>query len=159
MLWIALEFPNLSLDAVNRCSGSGGAVGMSDIGGHDLMRDLPIVVTDGPATRPILHAINAAAHDAGMHVGMTLASARAMESSLVALPRAPQKEAQCVLQIAAWCSQFTPSVSIKAVYCLIKHPWGSVKMRTRSSWVKSNNSTRIGKRPCNSGNRSEGRAN
>jgi protein ImuB len=114
MLWIALEFPNLPLDAVNRCSGSGGAVGMSDIGGHDLMRDLPIVVTDGPATRPILHAINAAAHDAGMHVGMTLASARATESSLVALPRAPQKEAQCVLQIAAWCSQFTPSVSINA---------------------------------------------
>jgi protein ImuB len=114
MLWIALEFPNLSLDAVNRCSGSGSAVGMSDIGGHDLMRDLPIVVTDGPATRPILHAINAAAHDAGMHVGMTLASARAMESSLVALPRAPQKEAQCVMQIAAWCSQFTPSVSINA---------------------------------------------
>ncbi len=78
------------------------------------MRDLPIVVTDGPAMRPILHAINAAARECGMSVGMTLASARAMESSLVALPRVPQKEAQCVLQIAAWCSQFTPSVSINA---------------------------------------------
>lgn len=108
MLWIALEFPNLALDAVNRCGGSGG------VGGHDLMRDLPIVVTDGPATRPVLYAINTAARDAGMNVGMTLASARAMESSLVALPRAPQKEAHCVQQIAAWCSQFTPSVSISA---------------------------------------------
>jgi protein ImuB len=112
MLWIALEFPHLSLDAVNRCGGSGDMGGISGIGGHDLIRDLPIVVTDGPANRPLLHAINAVAREVGMNVGMTLASARAMESSLVALPRDPQKETQCVLQIAAWCSQFTPSVSI-----------------------------------------------
>ncbi len=114
MLWIALEFPNLSLDAVNRCGGSFATAVMSGVGSHDLLRDLPIVVTDGPAARPLLHAINAAARECGMNVGMTLASARAMESSLVALPRAPQKETQCVLQIAAWCSQFTPSVSINA---------------------------------------------
>ncbi len=120
MLWIALEFPHLSLEAVNRCSGLGGVESMGavdptsgavEVDGHDLMRDLPVVVTDGPATRPILHAINAAAREIGMNAGMTLASARAMESSLVALPRAPQKETQCMLQIAAWCSQFTPSVS------------------------------------------------
>jgi protein ImuB len=107
MLWIALEFPNLALDAVNRC----GTI--SDLGeGHDLIRDLPIAVIAGTNTRPLLYALNAAARDAGMSVGMTLASARAMEASLIAIPRAPKKEAQCLQQIAAWCSQFTPSVSV-----------------------------------------------
>lgn len=124
MLWIALEFPHLSLEAVNRCGGSGG---VGDEGGHDLMRDLPVVVTDGPAARPILHAINAAARDAGMNAGMTLASARAMESSLVALPRAPQKETHCVLQIAAWCSQFTPSVS-HAKHCVVLEVSASLRL-------------------------------
>jgi protein ImuB len=107
MLWIALEFPNLALDAVNRCAAISG-VGE----GHDLIRDLPIAVIAGPNTRPVLYALNATARDAGMSVGITLASARAMEASLVAIPRAPKKEAQCLKQIAAWCSQFTPSVSV-----------------------------------------------
>ena len=124
MLWIALEFPHLSLEAVNRCGGYGG---VGDEGGHDLMRDLPVVVTDGPAARPILHALNAAARDAGMNAGMTLASARAMESSLVALPRAPQKETQCVLQIAAWCSQFTPLVS-HAKHCVVLEVSASLRL-------------------------------
>jgi len=115
MLWIALEFPDLALDAVNRCGdvyGVGMGIGAGEGGGHDLIRDLPIVVIAGANTRPILYALNAAARDAGMSVGVTLASARAMEASLIAIPRAPQKEAQCLKQIAAWCSQFTPSVSI-----------------------------------------------
>jgi protein ImuB len=107
MLWIALEFPHLALDAVNRC---GDVYGVGE--GHDLIRDLPIVITAGSNTQPLLYALNAAARDAGISVGMTLASARAMEASLIAIPRAPQKEAQCLQQIAAWCSQFTPSVSV-----------------------------------------------
>lgn len=107
MLWIALEFPDLALDAVNRC---GDVYGIGE--GHDLIRDLPIAVIAGPNTRPLLYALNACARDAGMNMGMTLASARAMEASLIATPRAPQKEVQCLQQIAAWCSQFTPSVSV-----------------------------------------------
>ena len=107
MLWIALEFPDLALDAVNRC---GNVDGLGE--GHELIRDLPIAVTAGPNTRPFLYALNTAARNAGMSVGMTLASARAMEASLIAIPRAPKKEALCLQQIAAWCSQFTPSVSL-----------------------------------------------
>ncbi len=42
------------------------------------------------------------------------------------------------------------------MYCSVNEASGSVKMRTNSSAPKSFNSTRIGKRPCSSGIRSEG---
>lgn len=119
MLWIGLELPNLALDAVNRGGCRSGDLptansGYDRVEADTLMPDLAVVVTDGPATRPRLYAINPAARDAGMNVGMSLASARVMDALLIALPRAPDKEAQCVRQIAAWCAQFTPSVSLHA---------------------------------------------
>jgi hypothetical protein len=63
MLWIALQFPNFLIDAVNRCSGTGGVGGVGSMGGHELMRDLLIIVTDVPAARQLLHAINAGARN------------------------------------------------------------------------------------------------
>jgi protein ImuB len=117
MLWIALEFPHLSLEAINRCG----------FGNNDLIREIPLVITDGPANRPLLHAVNAASRDAGMNVGMTLASARAMEASLIAIARAPEKETQSIKQIAAWCSQFTPAVSIDG-HGLLLEVAGSLKL-------------------------------
>ena len=48
------------------------------------------------------------------------------------------------------------SVSIIAWYCLISALRGSVRIRLKSSIVSDSNSTRIGKRPCNSGIKSEG---
>ena len=46
----------------------------------------------------------------------------------------------------------TPSVASSAVYCLISAFFGSVRMRTKSSRPSASSSTRIGKRPCSSGN-------
>jgi len=51
---------------------------------------------------------------------------------------------------------FTPSVSSKAMYCLMSAFFGSVRIRTKSSSFSDCISTRIGRRPCNSGIRSEG---
>jgi hypothetical protein len=50
-----------------------------------------------------------------------------MESSLVALPRAPHKETQCMLQIAAWCSQFTPSVFVDT-HGVVLEVWASHRL-------------------------------
>jgi ATP-dependent HslUV protease ATP-binding subunit HslU len=50
----------------------------------------------------------------------------------------------------------TPSVAISAVYCLTSALRGSVRMRTNSAWPSGSSSTRIGKRPCSSGMRSDG---
>jgi protein ImuB len=103
MLWIALTFPHLAIEAINRLDAAQDST---------LVAALPVVVTDGPATRPLLHAVNAAARDAGLHPGMTLASARCMEAALLAIPRAPQKEQQALQQIAVWLAQFTPMVAV-----------------------------------------------
>ena len=53
-------------------------------------------------------------------------------------------------------SSVTPSVSISATYCLISEASVSVRMRRKSSRVSALSSTRIGSRPCSSGNRSDG---
>ena len=52
----------------------------------------------------------------------------------------------------------TPSVSRRATYCLIREVSGSSRMRLKSSAPRAESSTRIGRRPCNSGSRSDGLA-
>ena len=52
----------------------------------------------------------------------------------------------------------TFSVASNALYCFNKAFLGSVKIRSKSSLDRSCNSTRIGKRPCNSGIKSLGLA-
>src|SRR3989338_5864980 len=51
-----------------------------------------------------------------------------------------------------------PSVLIKAMYCSVNDAFGSVKIRTNSAVLSGFNSTRMGKRPCNSGTKSDGLA-
>ncbi len=53
-------------------------------------------------------------------------------------------------------SSSMPSVFIKALYCLIRLAFVSVRIFTKSDFVKAFSSTRIGKRPCSSGKRSDG---
>ena len=52
----------------------------------------------------------------------------------------------------------TPSVAISAWFWRIRLASGSVRMRRKSSRVSAFSSTRIGRRPCSSGSRSEGLA-
>ncbi|MCY1550469.1 hypothetical protein D9M68_867260 [compost metagenome] len=59
--------------------------------------------------------------------------------------------------MASWVnSSVTPSVLISATYCLIRLASVSLRMRMKSSRVRAFSSTRIGRRPCNSGSRSLG---
>jgi protein ImuB len=110
MLWIALYFPDLSLEAVNRASLIAQNT-QSDAG--VLFNALSLVITDGTESRPLLHSVNTVAREAGLRPGMTLASARAMDSTLTALPRQPEKERACLQRIATWLAQFTPSIAIE----------------------------------------------
>ncbi|MNY70064.1 hypothetical protein D3C86_2081200 [compost metagenome] len=55
-------------------------------------------------------------------------------------------------------SILTPSVPINALYCSVNEALGSVRMRSKSSVVSACNSTRIGRRPCSSGIKSDGLA-
>ena len=55
-------------------------------------------------------------------------------------------------------SRLSPSVASRALYCSVSEHLGSVRMRSNSSGVSALSSTRIGRRPCNSGIRSLGLA-
>ena len=50
----------------------------------------------------------------------------------------------------------TPSVANSSTYCFVRACFGSVRMRRKSAFFRSVNSTRIGNRPCNSGIKSDG---
>jgi protein ImuB len=102
MLWIALHFPQLSIDAF------GGGHGQT------LLQDLPLVIHDGKPQRPVLYAVNQAARAAGLQPGMALAAARAVTSKLTAVPRDIEKEQQALVQIATWLTQFSPSIALEA---------------------------------------------
>src|SRR5881397_3493117 len=87
-------------------------------------------------------------------VVMTVWSRRApmfsMRSFALAAMRATSLMPSCVN------SSVAPSAAHRAAYCLVRAFSGSVMMRTKSSSVSGCNSTRIGKRPCSSGIRSDG---
>ncbi|MNT37793.1 hypothetical protein D3C72_1739490 [compost metagenome] len=55
-------------------------------------------------------------------------------------------------------SSVTPSVASNAWYCLTSEAWVCVRMASKSCTDSDSSSTRIGKRPCNSGIRSLGLA-
>ncbi|CSC66732.1 Uncharacterised protein [Vibrio cholerae] len=50
----------------------------------------------------------------------------------------------------------TCSVFISATYCSVSDAFGSVRMRLKSLLDRASNSTRMGKRPCSSGIKSDG---
>jgi protein ImuB len=100
MLWIALFLPEWPLQAHHR-----RALGP--------LRDIPIVVSDGPAKRPYVLAANAAARAAGIHESMPLTSAQAHASGLVVVPRQAGKEEESLRNVAEWLTQFTPMVALE----------------------------------------------
>jgi protein ImuB len=100
MLWISIYLPELSLQS--HCRGVLGQV-----------RELPLVISDGIATRPHVHAANACAREAGINAAMPVSSAQARANDLIVVPREPAKEAESLRQIANWLCQFTPMVSLE----------------------------------------------
>ena len=107
MLWIALYLPGLSLQAHCR-----SALGQ--------LRDLPLVISDGPANRPLVHAANAPARAAGIAAAMSVSSAQAHAIDLVVIAREPQRETEALRQMATWLTQFTPMVCFEAAGVLLE---------------------------------------
>ena len=102
MLWLSIYLPELSLQS--HCRGVLGQV-----------RDLPLVISDGIATRPHVHSANACAHEAGITPMMPISSAQARTTELIVIPREPAKESQSLHQIATWLTQFTPMTCLETV--------------------------------------------
>jgi protein ImuB len=97
-LWLALALPALPLQLAARALDAQTASA------------LPLVVTDGPAQRPVVAFCNAAARQAGVQRGLKLAAAQALTRDLIALPRQPEREAEALHELACWGYQFSAAV-------------------------------------------------
>ena len=97
MLWISIYLPELSLQSHTR-----GALGQ--------LLEVPLVISDGVASRPFVHAANACAREAGIAVQMPVAAAQARATQLVVVRREAAKEQETLFELATWLSQFTPMV-------------------------------------------------
>ena len=98
MLWVALELPSLPLQIAER----GGASAA------------PLVISEGPAQRPMVACANAAAQAAGVQAGMAVAAAKALAGTLRVLAREEAAEHETLERVAAWAGQFTPMACVEA---------------------------------------------
>ncbi len=96
MLWVALELPSLPLQLVERAGAT---------------RE-PLVISEGPAQRPLVACANEAARHAGVREGQAVAAAKALAGELRVVPRDEKAEREALEGLAAWAGQFTPMVSV-----------------------------------------------
>jgi len=95
MLWAALRFPDLSLQLYLRGGDPCGAVIVQETGNP-----------------PRVLSCNESAAKAGIKPGMAVSAAHALTPKLQIRTRDCAKEAKALAGIAAWATQFTPTVSL-----------------------------------------------
>jgi protein ImuB len=105
MLWIALSLPALPLQLVQRSA-------------PELVH--PLVIAEGPTTRPLVCCANSSAQERGVTAGMPVAAARAVAGELAVLLRDTAAEAQALHNLACWAGQFTPNVVLQASGLLLE---------------------------------------
>ena len=125
MLWACLWLPQLALDAVLRR--------LPD-------PDVPLALISGPAQLRSLHAVNAAAAQAGLRAGMRLTAAHALQPDLALVEYQPQSEAHWQRFLAAWAYRHSSLVSAQWPGCLVLEvrasfglfgPWPRIEARLR----------------------------
>jgi protein ImuB len=109
MLWLCLHLPTLALDIHTRGAPSSE----------------PLVVADGQGRAQYIAAANAAAQRLGVQPGVSVSAAQALTDALRIKPRALAAEQESLARLAAWCGQYTPSVSIAAADALLLEVEGS----------------------------------
>jgi len=105
MLWIALSLPELPLQLAQRSTPD---------------QAKPLVIAEGPVTRPLVCCANNAAQQRGVTVGIPVAAARALAGELTVLPRDPGAEAQALNNLACWAGQFTPNLVLQTAGLLLE---------------------------------------
>jgi len=97
------------------------------------LKDMPFILASPDHGRMVITAANILAETEGIHVGMVVADARAIISSLQVLDDKPELSKKLLTGIAEWCIRFTPAVAIDEPNGLIldvsgcAHLWGDEK--------------------------------
>ena len=111
MLWLALHFPRLSLDILER----GGTPGAS-----------PFAIASSSGSGATLVNCNRIARACGIRSGMTVAAASALASDLRIVIRDEAGERNALERIAAWAMQYTPAVSLSPPFEVLLEVEGSL---------------------------------
>lgn len=74
--------------------------------------EAPLVVAEAVGGKRLLTATNAAARAQGLRVGMTVASAQALDAGLIVVEADHQADAQLLDRFAAWAMRYTPLVAV-----------------------------------------------
>ena len=98
MLWACIVLPQLALDAVLRRM-------------PEIARTRPLALVDGPAQLRSLHAVNAAARDAGLQPGMRLPAAHALCADVALVEHDPEADTRWQRFLAAWAYRHSSLVS------------------------------------------------
>jgi protein ImuB len=106
--WIALYLPNLPLEALTRALATPEPQGVAE---HHR-----IVACDGKAAAR------------GVRPGLSTAAASALARELAIHPRNPAEETECLLGLAGWAAQYTPSVALELPDSLALEVSGSLKL-------------------------------
>ena len=96
MLWACIALPQLALDAVLR---------------RTVDPSKPLALVSGPAHLRSLHAVNAAAADAGLKPGMRLSAAHALLADVALVEHDPEADARWQRFLAAWAYRHSSLVS------------------------------------------------
>lgn len=98
-LWLCLHLPRLALDALLR-------------GQADSEAETCMAVAETTGNRRSLICVNHAARQAGLHVGLTAATARSLVPGLIIRQRRPRLEQLALYSLAGWCQQYTAFVHL-----------------------------------------------
>jgi len=102
MLWLALEFPHLGLDALG-----------------DTQPTVPLAICEPEGSRRRIVDCNAAAQACGIRAGMALGAAHALSADLRVCARRPQDERAALIRRATWALRYTPMVGLRGEACLL----------------------------------------
>ncbi|MGA2043487.1 MAG: DNA polymerase Y family protein [Roseiarcus sp.] len=78
----------------------------------DARADAPLATVAKIKGAQRLVGVDRVAAGLGLHVGLSLADARARRPGLIAVEAAPEEEARLLGRLADWCSRFTPLVAL-----------------------------------------------
>lgn len=125
MRWACVFFPQLAIDGLLRR--------LDD-------PDPPVALVHGPVQKRSLYAVNAAARDAGLRPGMTLAAAQALGVPCRTVQHDPLQVDRLRALLAAWAYRYSSQVSLDLSHAVVLEvsqsrrlfgPWPELERRLR----------------------------
>lgn len=108
---ISIYLPHWPIECLKRESRNAPSCPSAEAPETDIFRK-PLALVEADAKGVRLTAVNHPAQELGLHIGMTLADARAIHPGLETAPATPEKDQDRLLAMAHWCGRYSPWVNV-----------------------------------------------